>query len=293
MLLPGQAVTNWRVWPALSVLLVVALLALLTSHLKQAADLAASSNNEWLTIWETKGVSIGDNEPLHHANGFNGIDLDQWNALISTIIKSEGRERFKANNSVIDFGCGAGAFLEALGLLEGSLELYGVDYSGPLVDVARRRVGQDAPGHFWRGDVRDVGFLPSQEFDHAVSFSVFFYLDSLEDVLAAWAEMARVTRVGGSVVVAEVSDKGMEQQAKQLRNSESDYEKKKKEGQKGSGSVPDHLYIPKSLFLSNAKKVGLQIDAILDEREMTPDLSFYGPSNYRYTVYATKVATLQ
>ena len=193
---------------------------------------------------------------------------------------------------MIDFGCGAGAFLQSLGLLEGSLQLFGVDYSGPLVEVARHRVAQDASGHFWRGDVRDVGFLPSQEFDHAVSFSVFFYLDSLEDVLAAWAEMARVTRVGGSVVVAEVSDKDMEQRAKQLRNSENDYEKKKKEGQKSSGIIPEHLYIPKSLFLSNARKFGLQIDAILDEREMSPDLSFYGPSNYRYTVYATKVASV-
>ena len=125
-----------------------------------------------------------------------------------------------------------------------------------------------------------------------MSFSVFFYLDSLEDVLAAWAEMARVTKVNGSVIVAEVSDKDREKEGKELRNSNNDYEKKKREGQKSSGGSPDHLYIPRSLFLNNAKKFGLKIDAILDEREMNPDLSFYGPSNYRYTVYATKVAAL-
>ena len=77
--------------------------------------------------------------------GFNGIDIDQWNTLISTIIKSKGRERFKPNNPVIDFGCGAGAFLQTLRLLQGSLRLYGIDYSGPLVDVARHRVGNDEP----------------------------------------------------------------------------------------------------------------------------------------------------
>ena len=71
------------------------------------------------------------------------------------------------------------------------MHLYGIEYSGPLVDVARHRDGNEEPGHFWRGDVRNVGFLASEEFDHAVSLSVLFYLDSL----AAWAEMWRVTKV--------------------------------------------------------------------------------------------------
>ena len=72
---------------------------------------------------------------------------------------------------------------------------------------------------------------------------MFFYLDSLADVLAAWAEMGRVTKVNGLVIVAEVSDKDREKEAKELRNSNiNDYEKKKKESQKTSGSTPDHLY---------------------------------------------------
>ena len=52
------------------------------------------------------------------------------------------------------------------------------------------------------------------------------------------------------------------------------------------------MYRWSGVFLNNAEKFGLKIDAILDEREMNLDLSFYGPSNYRYTVYATKVAVL-
>jgi hypothetical protein len=55
-----------------------------------------------------------------------------------------------------------------------SLQLYGLDYSGPLVEVARRRVARKAPGHFWCGDIRDVDFLPAEEFNYAVSFRVFF-----------------------------------------------------------------------------------------------------------------------
>ena len=176
---PGQAVTNWRLWPLVSLVLACLAIGLLINQLRNSSShLASSSNKEWLAIWETKGVSIGDDEPLHHANGFNGIDLVQWNTLITTIIKSEGRERFQPNDTVIDFGCGAGAFLQTLTLLQSSLSLFGLDYSAPLVDLARHRVGNDQPGHFWRADIRNVGFLPNEEFDHAVSFSVFFYLDS-------------------------------------------------------------------------------------------------------------------
>ena len=195
---------------------------------------------------------------------------------------------------MIDFGCGAGSFLQALTLQESSLRLYGLDFSGPLIDVARHRVGNDEPGHFWRADIRHVAFLPSEEFDHGVSFGVFMYLETLADVLAAWREMARVTKVNGSVILAEVSDKDREEEAKELRDGKKNkYEKKKKEGQKTAGGTPDHLYIPKSLFIDNAEKFGLKIDAILDHREMTPDLSFYGPSAYRYTVYATKVSNVE
>ena len=166
--------------------------------------------------------------------------------------------------------------------------MYGLDFSGPLIDVARHRVDNDEPGHFWRADIRHVAFFPSEEFDHGKSFRVF-----MADVLAAWGEMARVMKVNGSMILAEVSNKDREEEAKKLRDGKKNkYERKKKEGQKTAGGTIDHLYIPKSLFIDNAEKFGLKIDAILDERDMTPDLSFYGPSAYRYTVYATKVAQI-
>ena len=82
-MLPLAVSSNWRVWPVISLVLVIVLHALLTSNLK-GSNSAASTNTEWLAIWEAKGASIGDNEL---ASGFNGINLDQWNALVSTIIK--------------------------------------------------------------------------------------------------------------------------------------------------------------------------------------------------------------
>ena len=79
-----------------------------------------------------------------------------------------------------------------------------------------------------------------------------------------------------------------EGKAIRLRSSRSEYEKRKKEGQKSSDATPSHLYIPKTLFLENSDKLGLHIEAVINEDEMRPKLSLYEPSAYRYTVYATK-----
>ena len=251
-----------------------------------------SSSLRWQHIWKLKGVKIGDGELLHHANGFNAISLKEWDTLIATIITSGGAKRIQAGESVIDFGCGAGAFLRSLSLITADLHLYGIDYSAPLVALARQHVANSTAGHFWRGDVRDVGFIPEEEFDIAVSFSVFQYLSTFSDVLDAWSEMARVTKVKGSVIVADVSDKSLESDYLAHLRGNSEYEKKKLANRKSDAKTPPHFFIPKSLFLENAANFGLRVDAILDERKMETNLSFYEPSAYRYTVYATKIKSL-
>ena len=251
-----------------------------------------SPSLRWQHIWKLKGIKIGDRELLHHANGYNAINLKEWDTLISTIITSGGAGRIQAGDSVIDFGCGAGAFLRSLSLVRKDLQLFGIDYSAPLVALARQHVANNTPGHFWRGDVRDVGFIPEEEFNNAVSFSVFQYLNTFSDVLDAWSEMARVTKVKGSVIVADVSDKSLESDYLAHLRGNSEYEKKKLANRKSDAETPPHFFIPKSLFLENAAAFGLRVDAILDERQMETNLAFYEPSAYRYTVYATKIKSL-
>ena len=204
-----------------------------------------SSSLRWQHIWKLKGVKIGDGELLHHANGFNAINLKEWDTLIATIITSGGAKRIQAGESVIDFGCGAGAFLRSLSLITADLQLYGIDYSAPLVALARQHVANRKPGHFWRGDIRDVGFIPEEEFNHAVSFGVFHYLNSYSDVLAAWSVMARVTKLKGSVIVSDISDISLESNYLSHLRGISEYEKKKLKDRKSSAKTPPHLFVPK------------------------------------------------
>ena len=248
--------------------------------------LSHDRSHDWQSIWKRKGkTALAKREPLHWASGFNMMDLAQWRGLISTIFATDpGRlDRFKNGQSVVDFGCGAGAFLEALNVATGheGLELFGVDYSPSLVDVARERVGKGRSGHFFVGDISRLGFFPTGEFDHAVSWSVLYYLNSHADALRAVAEMARVTKLGGSVVIADVSDKSRERIAAKLRGASKYYQRK--------GGTPSHLYFPKSFFRERAEELGLRIDAIVDEFNLVDKLPFYQPAKYRYTVFATKV----
>lgn len=249
-----------------------------------ADTLSHDRSHDWQAIWKRKGATaLSNHEPLHVASGFDMLDLAQWRGLISTVFAADpGRlDRFKEGHAVIDFGCGAGAFLEALNVATGhkGLELFGVDYSPSLVEVARERVGKGRSGHFFIGDISRMGFFPTAEFDHAVSWSVLFYLESEADALRAVAEMARVTKPGGSVVIADVSDKSKEDMSAKLRKASKYYQRK--------GGTPSHLYLFKSFFREHAEELGLRIDAIVDELNM---LSFYQPAQYRYTVFATRVA---
>jgi len=256
----------------------------------------------WAKIWKRKGnVALEDHEDLHKASGFNQLSLQQWRALVSTAMNADhlSLSRFHEGDHIVDFGCGAGAFLQALGeavknvrvpaLVGGpsDLQLYGIDFSPSLVNVAKKRVGHDEPGHFFNGDVTDVSFLANEEFDHSVSWSVLFYLNDLNDALRAVSEMVRVTKVGGSIIIAEVSDAGREAEAKSLRGASDYYQNKQKKNI--NGSAPRHLYYPKSFFRENLPKMGVRVDVIIDERDMTPPLDFYEPSQYRYTVFATKL----
>ena len=72
---PGQAVTNWRLWPLVSLVLACLAIGLLINQLRNNSHLAASSNKEWLAIWETKGVSISDDDHSTMRTGLMGSTL--------------------------------------------------------------------------------------------------------------------------------------------------------------------------------------------------------------------------
>lgn len=97
---------------------------------------------------------------------------------------------------VIDIGCGTGASLLAAAARVGPAgHVTGVDVSQPMIDLARRRVGEAGLAHVdcVLGDAQVHAFAPGSA-DHVISrFGVMFF----EDPIAAFANIATVLKPGG------------------------------------------------------------------------------------------------
>ena len=96
---------------------------------------------------------------------------------------------------ILDVGCGTGVF--TLDLLTAGSRVTGLELSLPML----RRAGKKAAGypfHMVQGDMRRLPFA-DDSFDKTVSVTA---IEFLEDARPGVAELFRVTRPGGVVVVA-------------------------------------------------------------------------------------------
>ena len=102
---------------------------------------------------------------------------------------------------LLDIGCGTGDDVRALADLVGAGgQVVGLDFSSAIVEEARRRVGGTTmPIELRVGDVHALD-LPDDGFDGCRADRVFMHL---ADPARALAEMIRVTRPGGRIVVRE------------------------------------------------------------------------------------------
>ena len=147
------------------------------------------------------------------ATGFSGVDrtsdprsfvdyLDTTSALES--MQAMKRRTFtllevKEGHHLLDVGCGLGADVRALAQLVGPTgRAVGVDSSETMIMEARRRAeGSDLPVEYRVGDARRLDF-PDHTFDGCRAERIFVHLD---DPRQALAEMVRVARSGGRIVV--------------------------------------------------------------------------------------------
>jgi ubiquinone/menaquinone biosynthesis C-methylase UbiE len=104
-----------------------------------------------------------------------------------------------AQGRVLEVGCGTGALLQRLA---GRRDAVGVDVSVGMLNKAAARLGRNGAGRLVRADAQRLPFKDGS-FDAALST---FALTAVPDLHAALAEMVRVTRDGGKVVVVSVGN---------------------------------------------------------------------------------------
>ena len=96
---------------------------------------------------------------------------------------------------VLDIGCGTGAHLNIY--RESGCELFGVDSSPSMLDVAKKRLGEDADLRL--GDAREIPYA-SNTFDIIVCMLVLHEMDQ-RSRLSVIAEMKRVLKTGGRILL--------------------------------------------------------------------------------------------
>ena len=202
----------------------------------------ADRSKIWKEIWDKKGQYA--NVPIHQVDGFDLLTAEQWDYMIVQVAKPIG---IKRGESVLECGCGAGAFLSSLLRQHPDLRVSGIDYSESLLTIARRNIS----GDFYCGDMTDLTFLQDRQFDHAISFSTFHYLSSEDSAGKVVREMVRVTKTGGVIRVGEVSDLAKREKALIIRD------KTHKDHNRVSSANPDHLFLPKDFFKELAEDMCL------------------------------------
>jgi len=230
----------------------------------------ADRSKIWKDIWNKKGDR--KDLPIHQIDGFDLLSTDQWDDMVRQVTTAIG---IRNGSSVLECGCGAGAFLSSLLKIYPDLQVTGIDYSESLLEVVKSHIS----GDFYYADMSDISFLQDNAFDNVVSFSTFHYLQSIEAACKAVSEMVRVVKKGGVVFVGEVSDAAKYQQAVLIR------QESHKDHRQVSLEKPDHLFLDKEVFKKIAKDLSLTLN-IIDQDEF--DLAHYETAKYRYSVYLTK-----
>ena len=162
-------------------------------------------------------MTIAQRAPL---GSFSHVDADpEAAALIAALdeqaslpaiqrLRATGAEllRPRLGDRLLDVGCGTGDVVRALaGLLGSHGTVVGIEPSATMLDEARRRTGESALRvDFRSGDIARLGF-DDGTFDGVTCERVFQHLDTPN---AALAELVRVTRRGGRIVVID-TDWGM------------------------------------------------------------------------------------
>jgi SAM-dependent methyltransferase len=128
-----------------------------------------------------------------HASGW---DAHRHKHLIEQSWFDRFFARLRPAGCILDLGCGAGKPLAEL-ILKSGFDLTGIDYSAPMLELARTRY----PTAEWiHGDMRDMRSLLHRHFDGIFSWDGSFHL-TREEQRQLLIDIAAQLRPGGSLMM--------------------------------------------------------------------------------------------
>lgn len=227
----------------------------------------------WKAIWckREPGAASSPLQALIDLDGFDSgagrIHEDAWRSYVLEIAR---RLKMAPGDSVLEVGCGSGAFL--LPLREAGLRVAGIDYSAMLVAAARAAIPD---GDFRDAEAVDLVAAP-RSYDFVVANSVFHYFadaDYADRVLSAM-----LTAADRAVAVLELPDFERRAEAEATRRallSEHEYQVKY--------ANLAHLYYRRDFFRNAAHQLGFTAD-IFDQ-----SINGYAQNAYRFNCVLRRI----
>jgi ubiquinone/menaquinone biosynthesis C-methylase UbiE len=166
---------------------------------------AAESAPRWHHIWIKKGAGkAGAPITLLDAIALDGFDTGggkmteaMWLELHAL---ADRKLAVQPGETLLEVGSGSGAFLYPFA--QKGARVSGIDYSPPLVEIARRFLPQ---GEFVHGEASRLPYADAS-FDKVASMGVFLYFPGWAYAEQALDEMLRVLRPGGRAFVIDIND---------------------------------------------------------------------------------------
>jgi SAM-dependent methyltransferase len=235
--------------------------------------------NNWKAIWSKKRVSLANQNDLENLISADGFDTGFGSYSVSNWIKmveSVAHEcEITSKSTVLELGCGAGAFLYALKLVTNCESLYGIDYSASLIEDAKTYLKD---GKFTCSEANNIPFN-NELFDCIFSHGVFIYFQSLEYAFTVLERSYKRLKSGGKICLMDLND----EEKKELYYSERRKYYTGLEPYDVHYKGLEHLFFNRCELITELEKIGY-----CDIQFFPHHIPTYHNSKYRFNVVARK-----
>lgn len=233
-----------------------------------------SRSKVWLKVWKKKGLKLKKPtmEKIIAADGFDstfgGFNKKNWFEYIKTIFF---KIKIKKNFKILEYGCGASAFLNFF--YNKNYDLYGIDYSSELINKGKKYFPKI---NFKCGEISKIKSF-NKKFNLIISHSVFHYFNNYRYAKSLMTEMLLNLDNKGYICILDVPDRDKElKYKKELIGLIGNVEYKKKYGNN------THLFYEKKFFRNFGKKNNLKTYIY------NQNYRFYKNSKFRYNIFFQK-----
>ena len=159
-----------------------------------------------LRWWTINSPSWSDHIDADRNRGVLLTKLARW----ATGLLGSSRE----NPTIVDVGCGEGAFLRTLKQLMPKAALLGIDFCPTMLNEARRR-STDQEITYSLGDIEEQISVPRSKADLVTSILA---MDEMDQLGSAFANIAEILKPGGIAMIAVMDPlKELERNSRELK----------------------------------------------------------------------------